>query len=441
MLRNAWKGEVEKVDDGKLDAAQHAIPDHEISKPIVVVTPPQLHSELPDTLQLSDASNNPLLSVPETAPSLSDTTIFASQNDDAIIEPSIATVIATMALSSQAGDRGTMYSSRDVYAKNIDLTFGDDTGYDDPGCSSMVTLASSINTEHQHTQILGFGYENPHEQPVPRAPATSEKRKSLGARSRSRPNSIGGKSVTKAKARKSLALANPPDEDLLRSLPDPSTFPIPYPIKDTGVSGMSTYGRQKQPGSDVLTFARPAPLPKLKLVTNFSNPASSSATMSQTQAPLSAISSMSNFQFASATRPNHARNMSSAASIRSVSSGIGSGPSGKRPMNRLTLTDPRSPMPSARVAAATLVARVKQKREAMARKKASKQHGPPPSAFFSAFRRGQRTGEPKESNDSDADDGLDYVDADVVYSASDEPNFDGAVSKGTSRHGGSGFFG
>lgn len=331
---------------------------------------------------------------------------------------------------ASAGNRETIWSSRDTYANNANITLGDDTGYDDVGCSSMNTLASSINTEHQHT-ILGFGFEVPGDLPVQQQVA--EKKKSVGARSRSGRNSMGAKSI--GRVRKSLGMTNPPDEELLRSLPDPSTFPIPYPI--TGTTPPSSYGRSRTPGSagsNVLTFNRPQPLPKLKLITDFtkptvapSNPSIPLQNSSKTVQPSSAVSTMSNFNFSSALRPGHARRGSSANSVRSVSSSIAVGP-GKRRMNRQTLTDPRSPMPSAQVAAATLVARVKQKREAIAKKKrAAAKQAAPPSAFSNAVKRGQKKG-PMDWQ---------YTNGEI---SAPSPTFDAAL-KGKARLGGSGFFG
>ena len=58
----------------------------------------------------------------------------------------------------------------------------------------------------------------------------------------------------------------------------------------------------------------------------------------------------------------HSRNVS----VVSMNAKRLSTATGPRKMNRLTLTDPRSPMADAAVAAATLVARVRQKRAALA---------------------------------------------------------------------------
>lgn len=377
-------------------------------------------------------------SVPAAPPN--DSSLFARQDDgqgvtDEIIEPSFATVMASM--SSLSRDRETIWSSRDAfYANNTNVTLGDDTGYDDVGCSSMNTLASSINTEHQHT-ILGFGFGFPGE---PLVQQVAERKKSVNSRNRSMRMSMGAKAATRAK--KNLALSNPPDEQLLRSLPDPSTFPIPYPITGSNSTPPSSYGRQRTPGSagsNVLTFARPTPLPKLKLVTDFSKPSVTPSNVpipiqnsSRAPQPASAVSTMSNFNFSSALRPGHARKGSSAASIRSVSSSIAVG-SGKRRMNRQTLTDPRSPMPSAQVAAATLVARVKQKREAIAKKKkAAKQAAPPPSAFQNAVKRGQKKGDFGEG-------AMASHGANGGYSTPSPTR--ATAPKGKARLGGSGFFG
>lgn len=230
---------------------------------------------------------------------------------------------------------------------------------------SLLTIASSINTEH-HASGYNAGFFAPFadasreddEEFVDieeEGEATSKRketvRKSMASgistsdRRRSKGRSLS--SLKKRHSTRSAAAVRA----AIRALPDPNTFPIP-----TSAGSVATNSSALDGGSDYTGFGiRPSPLPKLKVVTKFKG---GTVLLPASTAPLSATSTKSSMS----TFSGHSRNASGVSIVtKRVSTATGS-----RKMNRLTLTDPRSPMTDAAVAAATLVARVRQKRAALA---------------------------------------------------------------------------
>ncbi|OCB88820.1 hypothetical protein A7U60_g4008 [Sanghuangporus baumii] len=254
---------------------------------------------------------------------------------------------------------------------------------------SLLTIASSINTEHhasgynagffvplvdesrtreddgfvdiddEDVNMNGMGYGNasPNEGALRRQESV---RKSIASgisatgsiteRRKSKTRSIS--SLKKRHSARSAAALRA----AIRALPDPNTFPLPTP--DSGGSVATDLSAQAA-GADYHRFGlRPSPLPKLRVVTKFKG---GTVLLPATCAPLSATSTKSTMSAFGAG--GHSRN-TSAVSV--VSAKRSSTTTGMRKMNRLTLTDPRSPMGEAAIAAATLVARVRQKRAALA---------------------------------------------------------------------------
>ncbi|KAI5119825.1 hypothetical protein M0805_004760 [Coniferiporia weirii] len=216
---------------------------------------------------------------------------------------------------------------------------------------SLHTIASSVNTRHGLAPPSSAPFDDGDksfvdidEEPAEvkssyRTSANSGHRKSKRRSTNSVKRRASSRSVAAVRA-------------AIRALPDPSTFPVPSSSGSTATDGSAAAA-----AADFTNFMRPSPLPKLRVVTKFKG---GSVLVPASQAPLSAVSTKST------------------ASCRSIMSTYSSGVAkpkrvsvlGRRRMNRLTLTDPRSPMADAAVAAATLVSRVRQKRAALA------QYGP-----------------------------------------------------------------
>ncbi|KAL5504465.1 hypothetical protein ACEPAH_7126 [Sanghuangporus vaninii] len=249
---------------------------------------------------------------------------------------------------------------------------------------SLLTIASSINTEHHASSYnagffvplvdesrtreddgfvdvddedVNMGYSSPNEGALRRQEIV---RKSMASgisatgsiteRRKSKTRSISS-SKKRHSARSAAAV-----RAAIRALPDPNTFPLPTP--DSGGSVATDLSAQAA-GADYHRFGlRPSPLPKLRVVTKFKG---GTVLLPATYAPLSAASTKSTMSTFGAG--GHSRN---ASAVSVVSAKRSSTTTGVRKMNRLTLTDPRSPMGEAAVAAATLVARVRQKRAALA---------------------------------------------------------------------------
>ncbi|KAL5483001.1 hypothetical protein ACEPAI_8230 [Sanghuangporus weigelae] len=254
---------------------------------------------------------------------------------------------------------------------------------------SLLTIASSINTEHhassynagffvplvdesrtreddgfvdiddEDANMNGTGYRNasPNEGALRRQETV---RKSMASgisatgsiteRRKSKTRSISS-SKKRHSARSAAAI-----RAAIRALPDPNTFPLPTP--DSGGSVATDLSAQAA-GADYHRFGlRLSPLPKLRVVTKFKG---GTVLLPATSVPLSATSTKSTMSAFGAG--GHSRN---ASAVSVISAKRSSTTTGMRKMNRLTLTDPRSPMGEAAVAAATLVARVRQKRAALA---------------------------------------------------------------------------
>ncbi|KAH8110426.1 hypothetical protein DFH11DRAFT_1803772 [Phellopilus nigrolimitatus] len=205
---------------------------------------------------------------------------------------------------------------------------------------SLLTLASSINTEHHgHTVDFGFGLGGP----------AGDLQAQLEERKRRRASVVSGTSSSdrrRSKGRSRRASARSAVRAAIRALPDPSTFPLPPP---TSGGSVATNSSAASAAADFAGFA--APQPRLRVVTKFKG--GSGALLPAAQAPGSAVSTRST--------------ASCMSGMSTLSGGVPRRTSvaGPRKMNRLTLTDPRSPMADAAVAAATLVARVRQKRQAL----------------------------------------------------------------------------
>ncbi|KAL5512449.1 hypothetical protein ACEPAG_3102 [Sanghuangporus baumii] len=255
---------------------------------------------------------------------------------------------------------------------------------------SLLTIASSINTEHHASSYnagffvplvdesrtreddgfvdiddedvsmngMGYGNASPNEDALRRQQGAVRKSVasgisatgSLAERRKSKTRSISS-SKKRHSARSAAAL-----RAAIRALPDPNTFPLPTP--DSGGSVATDLSAQAA-GADYHRFGlRPSSLPKLRVVTKFKG---GTVLLPATSAPLSATSTKSTMSTFGAG--GHSRN---ASAVSVVSAKRSSTTTGMRKMNRLTLTDPRSPMGEAAVAAATLVARVRQKRAALA---------------------------------------------------------------------------
>lgn len=234
-------------------------------------------------------------------------------------------------------------------------------GSEEEQMGSLLTLASSINTEHHASgynagfSLTFLGDEEGEGEFVD--VEEGEEEEEVGRREVRRSVASSEKRRSKTKKRQSTRSAAAV-RAAIRALPDPSTFPIP----DSGGS-VATDSSAAAAGSDYANFLRPSPLPKLKLVTKFKG---GSVLLPASQAPMSAASTksgMSSMSSYGAGGGSHSRRASGVSVVKRSST-----VAGPRKLNRLTLTDPRSPMADAAIAAAALVARVRQKRAALAQR-------------------------------------------------------------------------
>ena len=248
----------------------------------------------------------------------------------------------------------------------------------DSQMASLLTIASSINSEKHDFDFGGTPARKDNDNDAEDADADAEE--AAVAKEKAERLSLGSMLSDKrrSKTRSAISMRRPPsarssrrasrenllrrsgpmlpaglknlapaDPEALKALPDPNTFPIPVPPME--VLDMA-------PESNSLNelIIKPSPLPKLKIVTKFKG---DTVLLPSSKAPLSAVSTKSTMS-----------TMSTMSGISALGNavGLGLGPRGPRKMNRLTLTDPRSPMSDAATAAAALVERFKQKRAALA---------------------------------------------------------------------------
>lgn len=253
----------------------------------------------------------------------------------------------------------------------------------DSQMASLLTIASSINSERQDFNFGGVspqkgdasadGVDEDELEGSPDPSGKSDRRSTQSSLSADKRRSKG-RSVTSVRRRPSATsrrgsrdnlrsqrtftnsmtteLKNlaPADPAALKALPDPNTFPIPLPTLGSSVPTLVDASAGADGLGDLSSFLKPSPLPKLKVITKFKG---DTVLLPSSQAPLSAVSTKSTMSTMS--------NMSGISAF-GHSIGLGSRVKGPRKMNRLTLSDPRSPMTDAAAAAAALVERFKQKR-------------------------------------------------------------------------------
>lgn len=333
-------------------------------------------------------------SVIESTPIALKNNMIGIAGEDEINEPGCGTGLSVLSVGSSFSELERQHEMNMRYAGLMSMD-GSGSGSLDPafadiiksisGASeeeqmgSLLTLASSINTEH-HTSgyNAGFAPTSSFAKFLPMDDEDTEfvdidEEVDLGVdagrkremkekgRRKSRGRSIVSSASMNGKRRQSSS-TTAAVKAAIRALPDPNTFPIPASAGSVATDVSASAG-----GADYTNFGlgvKPSSMNKLKVVTSFKG---GSVLMPASQAPLSAVSTKSTMSTMSGFGSGGFGFGNGRVSKRgsSTNSGVGYGP---RKMNRLTLTDPRSPMADAAVAAATLVARVRQKRAALAQR-------------------------------------------------------------------------